>query len=228
VARLRREWAPDVIDVQYQTAAYGMHPAINLLPRHCGGLPVVATFHDLKVPYLFPKAGPLRAAANRRLARAAAAAIVTNAEDWAEMAGWRGIRRRALIPIGSNIPTALPAGYGRAAWRRAHGLPENALVMCYFGVLNASKGGEDRGDAGSAARQRSAGLPAHGGGGGGRQRSHQSRLSGAGAGRYRCQGIGRARHLDGLLPPKGVSRRWPAPTWPCCPIATASPFGAAA
>ena len=143
VGRLRREWVPDVINVQYQTAAFDMHPAVNLLPRHTGGVPVVATFHDLKVPYLFPKAGPLRLAVNRRLARGAAASIVTNAEDAIAMSAWRGVRRQVTIPIGSNIPTTLPAGFDRAFWRRGRGLPDDALVICYFGFLNASKGGEE-------------------------------------------------------------------------------------
>ncbi len=60
---LVRQHRPDVVHIQYQAAAYAMHPAINLLPRRLGWLGderprTVVTFHDLKVPYLFPKAGP--------------------------------------------------------------------------------------------------------------------------------------------------------------------------
>ncbi len=63
----------DVLNVQFQTAAYRMHPAIHLFPwwlRQRGGPPVVVTFHDLRVPYLFPKAGALRRCDRADLGRA--------------------------------------------------------------------------------------------------------------------------------------------------------------
>ena len=62
------------MNIQYQTAAYGMSPFIHFLPDALRPIPVVTTFHDLRFPYLFPKAG--RAA---RLDRHAARARV----------GWR-------------------------------------------------------------------------------------------------------------------------------------------
>ena len=75
----------EILHIQYQTAAYAMHPAINLLPlrvRWWSNRPrVVVTFHDLRVPYLFPKAGATRSWANLQLARWSDAAIVTNQED---------------------------------------------------------------------------------------------------------------------------------------------------
>jgi len=142
VRRLLRALRPQVINIQYQAAAYGLHPAINLLPWMVP-MPVVVTFHDLLVPYLFPKAGPLRWGANLALARRAAAVIVTNAQDRERLAGYAWLRRLAQIPIGSNIPYALPADYDRQAWRARWGIPAEALVLCYFGFLNASKGGED-------------------------------------------------------------------------------------
>ena len=50
--------------IQYQSAAYGLHPAVNYLPWRLRALqhrPAIgATFHDLRFPYIFPKAGPLR------------------------------------------------------------------------------------------------------------------------------------------------------------------------
>ncbi|MFQ5814570.1 MAG: glycosyltransferase, partial [Anaerolineae bacterium] len=84
IIRLNDALRFDVLNVQYQTAGYGMHPAINLLPLRLrarrGGCPcTVATFHDLKMPYLFPKAGRLRWWVNLALARWSDAAIVTNA-----------------------------------------------------------------------------------------------------------------------------------------------------
>jgi glycosyltransferase involved in cell wall biosynthesis len=155
IARLDDALRFDVLNIQYQAAAYGMHPAINLLPwRLCGVLslskerrgrpPVAVTFHDLKVPYLFPKAGPLRWQVILALARWADGVIVTNREDELRMAdgGWR-MANLARIPIGSNIAPRLPLGYNRDVWRARWGLGTGDLLLGYFGFLNERKGGED-------------------------------------------------------------------------------------
>jgi len=145
LGRLVRHVQPDVVNVQYQTAAYAMHPAVNALPRLARGVPVVTTFHDLLVPYLFPKAGPLRWWANLALARASRAIIVTNVQDRDRLATHAWARRGGLhlVPIGSNVPCRVPADFDPAAWRRLLGLAPGALMLCYFGFLNASKGGEE-------------------------------------------------------------------------------------
>ena len=55
----------DIVHIQYQAGAFGMHPAVNLIPeylRRSLNRPVVTTFHDLLPPFLFPKAGSLRSA----------------------------------------------------------------------------------------------------------------------------------------------------------------------
>lgn len=158
VARL----APDVVHVQYQAAAFGMRPAIHALPWWLratrSGAQAAVTFHDLRVPYLFPKAGPVRRAALRLLARGARMVVATNAEDYAEL-GVDGLRGRLeLIPIGSNIPDAPPEGYDRDAWRAAAGIGAGAAVVAYFGFLNASKGGLTLAEA--LARLRAAGRDA--------------------------------------------------------------------
>ena len=75
-----RRIKPDVVNLQFQTAAYGMSPFIHFLPDFVAA-PVVTTFHDLRFPYLFPKAGPLRDWIVMRLARSSAAVISTNQED---------------------------------------------------------------------------------------------------------------------------------------------------
>jgi glycosyltransferase involved in cell wall biosynthesis len=147
---------PDVINVQYQAAAYDMHvPAINLLPWRWRRLdwvpPIVVTFHDLKPPYLFPKAGPLRDAMVRVLAHHSSAVIVTNAQDQATARRWpffaaSSARTRQprlhQIPIGSNITVSPPADYRRADWRANQGYRPQDVVWAYFGFLNESKGGE--------------------------------------------------------------------------------------
>ncbi len=150
---------PDVINIQYQTAAFGMHPAINLLPRRFARYPFVVTFHDLLVPYLFPKASRLRTWVNHELARSAAAVIVTNAQDRFTLDSVSGIDRLELIPIGSNITPRLPDDYDRETWRRRWGVNTRAMLLCYFGFLNESKGGEELIDALGLALGRE--VPAH-------------------------------------------------------------------
>ena len=138
---LLREIKPDVVNIQYQAAAYGMHPAINLLPYCFGQVPFVVTFHDLLVPYLFPKAGPVRWWVNLALARRCRAVIVTNAQDRERLSAYRALSNLQLIPIGSNIACAPPTDYRRGEWRRKWGIGKDTLLLCYFGFLNASKGG---------------------------------------------------------------------------------------
>jgi glycosyltransferase involved in cell wall biosynthesis len=149
--RAIRRWVadhrPDVVNLQYQAAAYAMRPAIHLLPLWLRWLadrpPAVVTYHDLKVPYLFPKAGFLRWQAVLALARWADAAVVTNEQDRLTLTRSSSLRASVtLIPIGSNIAVRPPAGYDRMAWRARYGLGAGDLLLAYFGFLNVSKGGE--------------------------------------------------------------------------------------
>lgn len=150
---VRRE-QPAIVHIQYQAAAYAMHPAINFLPRGWGawcrarallrsqGGPrprFVVTFHDLRVPYLFPKAGVLRRQVVLELARSSDAAITTNREDYEQLARHLG-RSPALIPIGSAIARNLPEAYDRNAWRARWGAGPGDLLVCHFGFINARKG----------------------------------------------------------------------------------------
>jgi glycosyltransferase involved in cell wall biosynthesis len=148
---------PDLLHIQYQTGAYGMHPAINFLPWRLRQLPsyppLIVTFHDLLEPYLFPKAGPLRRWVTLRLAQDAHAVIVTN-EDDAQQLAHQG-RQKALaflpfstrppaptsvIPIGSNIPCAPPPDYARHTWRERLGVGQDDFLVAYFGLVSPSKG----------------------------------------------------------------------------------------
>lgn len=141
---------PDVLHIQYQTGAYGMHPAINLLPWRLRGStsvpPIFVTFHDLREPYLLPKAAWLRRLVTRWLACTAAGVVVTNAEDAATLqaraARWPPGCRLAprQIPIGSNIPLAPPPGYDRGAWRANLGVGPADILVVSFGLLTRSKG----------------------------------------------------------------------------------------
>ncbi len=156
---------PAIVHIQYQTAGYGMHPAINFLPLWLRwrrpDIHTIITYHDLRVPYLFPKAGPARWWVTVAPTCWTDAVIVTNAEDWQKLAGEKekkekreiGIRfpfsllsfspfRISLIPIGSNIHPDPPANFDSKAWRARIGIGRDETMLVYFGFLNASKGGE--------------------------------------------------------------------------------------
>ena len=162
--KLVRDIRPDFLHLQYQTGMYRMHPAINLLP---GRFPFaqgevsryilepqlrpwfVTTFHDLRPPYLFPKAGFLRGQAMYRLARESDAVIATNGTDMRTLQEWN--RRAALVPIGSNIPAA--STRDARAVRTRYGIPADAALLTTFGLLNQSKGIETVIDALALLRQ---------------------------------------------------------------------------
>ena len=133
----------DLVNVQYQAAAYNMRSAaINFLPWRLRGIvPCVVTFHDLRVPYLWPKAGPIRPFVVRRLAQKAAGVIVTNDSDEADAQSF-GVTALKNIPIGSNIPVYEPNPMERQEWTEQLSLPENGVSLAYFGFLNESKGGD--------------------------------------------------------------------------------------
>jgi glycosyltransferase involved in cell wall biosynthesis len=138
----------DVLNIQYEPAAYAMHVGVNFLPgawaRRSLKVPIVTTFHDLLVPYLFPQAGPLRWKVVEYLARHSAAAIVTNAEDRARLANLQPpISSLHVIPIGSNIDPSSAGEFDRAAERARWGIRLDEQVLGYFGFLSLSKGGSD-------------------------------------------------------------------------------------
>ena len=121
----------DLIHIQYQAGAFDMHPAVNALPTTISAwlrLPVLTTFHDLRAPYLFPKAGRLRNAVMLRMARASACAIVTNPGDQRILERAEIPTRR--IPLGPSLPgpnLLCPATNGR-------------LDIGYFGFPSREKG----------------------------------------------------------------------------------------
>jgi glycosyltransferase involved in cell wall biosynthesis len=143
LSRIRR-WAQaqklDIVNIQYQAAAYNMAAFVHILPVRLDTVRVVTTFHDLLVPYLFPKAGPLRYQAVLTLARSSDGVIVTNRGDRERLAAERSIASLRHIPIGSNIKPQLAPDYNRTVWRAALGFQPDDIVIGYFGFLNASKG----------------------------------------------------------------------------------------
>jgi glycosyltransferase involved in cell wall biosynthesis len=133
----------DIVNIQYQAAAYDMRvPAINFLPwRMREVAPTVVTFHDLRYPYLFPKAGRLRNWIVHMLARSAEGVITTNAEDQDTLLNL-GVDRRSMaqIPIGSNVTAHEVEASSVNAVRQGLGLTGDDCLLGYFGFINASKG----------------------------------------------------------------------------------------
>lgn len=126
-----------VLNLQYQTLAFGMSPYIHFLPGRVQFAPLITTFHDLRFPYMFPKAGRLRPWIVRHLANTSAGVIATNHEDFAALAGQP---RRAFIPIGSNILVPAPAPAQIAQARTLAGASDADFVIGYFGLAHPSKG----------------------------------------------------------------------------------------
>jgi glycosyltransferase involved in cell wall biosynthesis len=127
----------DIVNLQFQTAAFGMSPWIHFLPDILRSVPVVTTFHDLRYPYLFPKAEQLRDWIVMHLAKRSDGVIVTNHEDQLKL---KHLSKVTLIPIGSNILKNLPAHFDRQAWREKAGAQDDEFLLAYFGLFNRSKG----------------------------------------------------------------------------------------
>ncbi|MFN8439638.1 MAG: glycosyltransferase family 4 protein [Caldilineaceae bacterium] len=141
IDQLASKIGADLLHIQYQTAAYGMNPAINFAPmRWRRRLPVAWTYHDLLPPYLFPKVGAfVRRWVTEFPAKTSNFVIVTNEGDRQQLAN-KGVRA-TKIPIGSNISGTLHTSDQRQLRRRQRNFAHTDLVIGYFGFLNRSKGG---------------------------------------------------------------------------------------
>jgi glycosyltransferase involved in cell wall biosynthesis len=152
---------PDVLHIQYQAAAFDLGGWVNWLPwylkkRGCKTR-LVTTFHDLRIPYIFPKAGPFRRKSILALAHHSDAVICTNREDLIQltMSNEQLATSKSppsaklqspiltLIPLGSNVEPQPPANFERAIWRAKYQTQADTLLLAYFGFLNDSKGGEE-------------------------------------------------------------------------------------
>ena len=141
----------DVVHIQYQTAAFDLKPAINLLPwylrRRTPRPAIVTTFHDLRVPYLFPKAGPLRRWVTNMLGRHSDAIIFTNREDREE---WEAAENASVpsskktpahqVDVGPTIAEVPITADKRRALRAECGVAPDAYLVGFFGFVNLTKG----------------------------------------------------------------------------------------
>ena len=126
----------DVINLQFQTAAYDMSPFVHFLPSIIH-IPLITSFHDLRFPYLFPKAGRLRDWIVMHLARCSDGVIATNQEDNERL---QNLPNRTVIPIGSVILSSPDADYDHSQWRRRAGADEQTFLLGHFGFVKEFKG----------------------------------------------------------------------------------------
>ncbi len=148
IADVAKRQQLDVLNIQYEPVAYAMHVGVNFLPsawvRRRIEVPIITTFHDLLVPYLFPKAGRLRWKVVEYLVRRSDAVIVTNEEDRARLSNFQLLSSNLhTIPIGSNIDPARAGAFDLAVERVRWGIQSDEQVLGYFGFLSLSKGGSD-------------------------------------------------------------------------------------
>ncbi len=143
-------YQPDVLHIQYQAAAFDLGGWVNWLPwylkRRGSKTKVVTTLHDLRIPYIFPKAGLLRWQSMLALARHSDAVICTNREDVQRLEMELSPKNRSSlnhIPLGSNVEANPPDDFDRMAWRAQYQVGPETLLLAYFGFLNESKGGEE-------------------------------------------------------------------------------------
>jgi glycosyltransferase involved in cell wall biosynthesis len=134
--------ASGVVHIQFQAGAYDLLGDVCLLPavlhRLRPRLDVVTTFHDTRVPYLFPGARALRRRAVRLMADTSRLVIAADKRDLVALGG--PSPRHFQIPIGPNVTRSPPAGFERRDFRAQLGLQPETVAVAYFGLLNASKG----------------------------------------------------------------------------------------
>ena len=132
-----KNWAEnhqlELINLQFQTAAFDMSPWIHFLPQILS-TPFVTTFHDLRFPYLFPKAGKLRDWIVMHLAKISDGVIVTNHEDLVAVQNLQA----KMIPIGSNILSK--KSNNSTELRQKNELGKDDFILGFFGFINHSKG----------------------------------------------------------------------------------------
>jgi glycosyltransferase involved in cell wall biosynthesis len=143
IADLTLRYEFDVVNIQYQAAAYNMNSAaINILPwrlKHI--VRTVVTFHDLRIPYLFPKAGRIRHKAVSFMAKQSAGIVTTNTADFEKLNN-EVQNPLTIIPIGSNIKTYKPNHIEIEEARENLGLKDGDILLGYFGFVNESKGAD--------------------------------------------------------------------------------------
>ena len=212
---------PDVVHIQYQAAAYGLHPAVNLLPwqlRRGGAAPAARHPPRSPLPLPVPQGGPPALRAVLAMTRACDPAVVTNAEDQAEL-----LRTRRLPPAAphphrqQHRARPPPATTGLPRGRPGPG--PGRMVLCYFGFLSPAKGGETLVRALGlldGAGRHAYRLIMVGGAVGDSDATNQAYLGQVWT-LIRDLGLEDRVHWTGFAAPEEVSAHLLAADWPCCP-----------
>jgi glycosyltransferase involved in cell wall biosynthesis len=147
IAEIARDY--DLLHLEYQAGAFGMGLPMQFLADGLrlltGGKPFLTTFHDLLVPYLFPKAGRVREWSVKHLVRASDGVVATNPDDEAVLRQWLGRTAEGRvwqIPIASPLPLTPAPDFDRTAWRETWGVTAQHKLIVHFGFLNRAKGVE--------------------------------------------------------------------------------------
>lgn len=139
---LRRVPGDAIVHLEYQAAAFDLLGDICLAPwllrRLRPDTRVATTFHDVRVPYVFPKAGRLRPLALWLMARSSHAVLAADHADLSWLGGPSPCHH--WVPIGSNLQRRPPPGYDPAVFRAALGVGAQDAVVVYFGLLTRGKG----------------------------------------------------------------------------------------
>ena len=124
VDRFLNTYHPDILHIQYQAAAFDLGGWVNWLPWYLRvrrfKTKIVTTFHDLRIPYIFPKGGAFRWYSMLALARYSHAVICTNREDMLTLAKQLSMNNEQLrmnneqspvsnlrIPQSSYLPSSI-------------------------------------------------------------------------------------------------------------------------
>lgn len=139
IRRTVQEVKPQVINIQWPTAAYGRSVAVNLLPAYLRLLfpkvPVVATIHELRYfkPLTRLRLLPSLALCSRL--------VIIDPLDLPVISRLfpPALARCRHVPIGSSLPP-VPKDFNRSERRQRLGFAEQDFVVGFFGFANAPKG----------------------------------------------------------------------------------------
>ena len=136
---LRMGRRSNIVHIQFQAGAFDLLGDVCLMPllarRFLRGARVVTTFHDVRHPYLFPRAGRLRDGAVRLMAHFSDAIVCADQRDIRWLGG--PSPRHHLVPIGPNIRCEPPLDYDRAAFRQQLARAEKLLAEGRYFLLGS-------------------------------------------------------------------------------------------
>ncbi len=137
---LLRRLAPRAVLVEYPAHGYGRHPAIAFLPwlirLSMPGVKIVMTVHEFPSHSVLQK---LRGVFGFLMCHRLAIVVPRYREAIGRWVPWLK-RRTVFIPVGATVARHAAGEEVLAALRVRHGLPSDAPVVTYFGVLRPGKG----------------------------------------------------------------------------------------